>query len=122
MRVPFLGVLTPIIQPPSANLRVVTKSKKLIVPVGAAIATLIASVSYASKVSIDAQPDSSGQEKITKAARAIDPVLKQLMYRIGENVHSLTLHKSASGTLYAQHYSHSSHGSHSSHRSHRSSF
>jgi hypothetical protein len=97
------------------------RHKRLIVPVGAAVAALLAYVSYAGEVSAEAQQDSSEQgNRIQISKTSIDPVLQRLMYQIGEQTHDLTLHKSSSGPIYAAHGSHRSHGSHVSHRSHRS--
>ena len=98
--------------------------KKLIIPIGAALAALIATPSQASIISTDSQRDSLElQEKASRGnANSTDPILQRLIYQIGEQAHDLTLHKSSSGTLYAQHGSHSSHGSHGSHTSHRSGY
>ena len=95
--------------------------KKVVAPVGAAIAALIANVPYANQLQPEAPHDSSKPGERTKAtATSIDPVLQRLMYQIGEKTHTLTLHKSLPGTLYAQHGSHTSHRSHNDHISHRS--
>ena len=100
--------------------------KKLILPVGAAITALLASASGAAKVPPEAQqaPSEQGQE-IKAGKRSMAPILKRLMYQIGEQAHALTLHKSSSGAVYAaheSHASHASHGSHGSHGSHRSGY
>jgi len=96
--------------------------KSIIVPVGTALAALLANTSEASKVPAEAEKDSSEfQERTTKSvAKSTDPVLQRLTYQVREQAHSLTLHRSSSGVLYAQHVSHGSHGSHQSHGSHRS--
>ena len=97
--------------------------KILILPVGTALAALLANASEAAKVSVEPLKDSSQLESSLKIGKDLrDPVLKQLLYQMGEQAHALTLHKSSSGVLYAQHGSHSSHGSHGSHRSHRSGY
>lgn len=94
------------------------RHKKLLVPVGAAVTALLAYVSYAGKVSAEAQQDSSEQGSRVKTGKtSIDPVLQWLTYQIREQAHDLTLHKSSSETMYAQHVSHRSHSDHISHRS-----
>ena len=93
--------------------------KKLIVPIGAALAALIPTVTEATKVPADSL-EPQGTAKI--GTESVSPVLQRLMYQIGQNAHTLTLHKSSAGTLYAQHGSHASHGSHGSHGSHRSGY
>ena len=93
--------------------------KQLIAPMSAALAALIPTVTEATKVPADTLV-SQGTAKI--GTESVSPVLQRLMYQIGQNTHALTLHKSSSGTLYAQHGTHSSHGSHGSHGSHRSGY
>ena len=82
--------------------------KNFLVPVGVAVAVLISSASHAVQTPVETQKTSG------------DPVLERLLSQIGAKEHAFTLHKPASGMIYAQHYSHSSHGSHSSHFSHSS--
>ena len=92
--------------------------KKLIVPTGAALAALISNVTEASTLSVKSPADSLELQGTAKTGpEPVNVVLQRLMYQIEENAHNMTLHKSSSGTLYAQHGSHSSHGSHGSHRS-----
>lgn len=95
--------------------------KTFIVPVGTALAALIGTPSQASIISENSQKNSSElQEKVSSEdAKSTDSILQRLLYRIKEQAHDLTLHKSSSGILYAQHGSHVSHSSHSSHRSGR---
>lgn len=90
--------------------------KKLIIPIGTALAALIANGSEASIIPADSQRDSSNlQEKTTRtSAKSTDPILQRITYQIREQAHTLTLHKSSSGVLYAGHGSHGSHGSHRS--------
>lgn len=95
--------------------------KKLLVPVGAAVAALLAHVSCADDVSAVTLQDLPLQgPRITISNASIEPVLQRLMYQAGEQTHDLTLHKSSAGVVYVGHGSHRSHGSHVSHRSHRS--
>ena len=95
--------------------------KKLIVPVGTALAALIANASDASITPPASQTDL--QEKTSRgSSNSTDSILQRLTYQVKEQAHALTLHKSSSGTLYAQHGSHVSHGSHGSHSSHRSGY
>ena len=82
--------------------------KKFLVPVGVAVAVLIASGSHAVQTPVETH-------KIPG-----DPVLQKLINQIGAEEHALLLHKPASGMIYAQHGSHSSHSSHESHSSHQS--
>ena len=98
--------------------------KKIIVPIGTALAALIANASEASIIPADSQRDSSELQETTSIGSTSlkDSILQRLTYQIREQAHALTLHKSSSGTLYAQHGSHASHGSHSSHSSHRSGY
>ena len=94
--------------------------KKLIVPVGAALAALISNVTEAVTVPVQSPADSLELQGIAKTGtESVSAVLQRLMFQIGENAHDMTLHKSSSGTLYAQHGSHASHASHGSHRSGR---
>ena len=97
--------------------------KKLIVPVGAALAALISNVTEAVTVPVQSPADSLELQGIAKTGtESVSAVLQRLMFQIGENAHDMTLHKTPSGTLYAQHGSHRSHGSHQSHQSHRSGY
>jgi hypothetical protein len=92
--------------------------KKLILPIGTALAALISNDAEAAKVPTDSQKDLSELQGMTKTSRDLtDQALKQLQYQMREQAHILTLHKSSSGVLYAQHGSHRSHASHTSHRS-----
>ena len=94
--------------------------KKLVIPIGTALAALIANTSEASITPPDSQRDSSELQDITKTGKDLThPVLTQLLYQMGEQSHTLTLHKSSSGVTYARHGSHRSHSSHRSHRSGR---
>jgi hypothetical protein len=95
--------------------------RKIIVTTGAALAALFASLGgqVQANVSND-QGDSmrSAAEKTGLESR--DIVLQRMMYRLGQDNHSLTLHRSEAGILYAGHGSHASHASHASHSSHMS--
>ena len=92
--------------------------KNTIVPIGAALAALISNVTEASTVPVKSPADSLELQGIAKTGtELVNAVLQRLQYHIGENAHAMTLHKSSSGTLYAQHGSHVSHHSHGSHRS-----
>ena len=95
--------------------------KQLIVPIGTALAALIANASEASIVPPGAQ---SGLQENSSAAstKSTDPILQRLEYQIREQAHTLTLHRSSADVLYAQHGSHRSHASHQSHSSHRSGY
>ena len=95
--------------------------KKLIVPVGAALAAMVSNVTEAATVPVKSPPDSLELQGTAKTGtESVIAVLQHLMYQIGEQTHGLTLHKSTSGTVYAQHTSHRSHNDHYSHVSHRS--
>ncbi len=95
--------------------------KKLIVPIGTALAALIANAAEASITPTDSQTEP--QEQTTRGSTtSTDPILQRLTYQIKEQAHTLTLHKSSADVLYAQHGSHRSHGSHQSHNSHRSGY
>lgn len=95
--------------------------KKFIVPIGTALAALIANASDASITPPDSQ--SEPQDKMSAAStKSTDPILQRLEYQIREQAHTLTLHKSPADVLYAQHGSHRSHASHQSHSSHRSGY
>jgi hypothetical protein len=96
--------------------------KKLVIPIGTALAALIASASEASIIPADSQKDLSELQGETSRAntKSTDPILQRLTYQIREQAHTLTLHRSSAGVLYAGHASHSSHASHASHASHRS--
>ena len=92
--------------------------KKFMVPVGVAVTTLLSCTSYADRVSAEVQQDSPGQDaRIENGKLSIDPVLQRLTYQIRAQAHDLTLHKSSSETIYAEHGSHRSHADHYSHRS-----
>lgn len=98
--------------------------KKVIVPIGTALAALIANTSEASIIPADSQRDLSNLQEQTArgSTSSTDPILQRLMYQIRQEAHTLTLHKSSADVLYATHGSHSSHGSHGSHSSHRSGY
>jgi hypothetical protein len=92
--------------------------KQLLVPVGAALAALLPNPSDAAKAPIEASTDLLKlHDTQNTSAKSISRILRQLTYKIGNDAHALTLHKSPSGAIFAQHGSHSSHSSHSSHRS-----
>lgn len=96
--------------------------KKLILPIGTALASLISNDSEAAKVPSEVKNDLSVLQDGNKTGKDLKgSPLKELQYQMGEQAHTLTVHKSSSGVLYAQHRSHSSHSSHASHASHRSS-
>jgi len=95
-------------------------SKGLIIPIGAALTTLLATATEAAKAPTetrDSLPNASEAPVTNKELR--NPILQELMFRIGEEAHTLTLHRSTNGILYAGHGSHRSHSSHRSHRSGR---
>ncbi len=93
--------------------------KKLIVPLGTALAALIANTYEASTAPADSKGESADiQAQLSKGeTNVIEPLLQRLTYQIKEQAHTLTLHQSSSGLLYAGHGSHASHASHQSHRS-----
>jgi hypothetical protein len=93
--------------------------KKLITPIGTALAALIANASEASIIPANSQKDSSDLQTDTSRAstRSTEPILQRLRYQVREQAHTLTLHQSSSGLMYAGHGSHASHASHQSHRS-----
>ena len=96
--------------------------KKLILPIGTALAALISNDSEAAKVPSEVQKDLAVLQDENKTRKDLKgSPIKELQYQMGEQAHTLTLHKSSSGALFAQHRSHSSHSSHASHASHRSS-
>ena len=89
--------------------------KNLIIPIGTALAGLIAATAEASTVPVDSQRNSPELQDATKTAKDLrDPLIKQLLYQMEGQTYALNLHKSSSEVLYA------AHGSHVSHRSHRS--
>jgi hypothetical protein len=95
--------------------------KKLIIPIGTALTALIANASQTSINPADSQSDSSELQDATRTGKDLrDPVIKQLLYQMEGQAHTLILHKPSFGVIYATHGSHRSHGSHGSHRSHRS--
>lgn len=98
--------------------------KKLLVPIGTALAALVGNGSEASVAPSDTQRDSSDlQEKVASSdAKSRGLLLQRITYQIQEQAHTLILHKSSAGVLYAGHGSHASHGSHQSHGSHRSGY
>ena len=93
--------------------------KKLLIPIGTALAVLVGNSSEASITPADSRKDSSDlQGKATRTdAKSTDVLLERITYQIQEQAHTLILHKPSSGVLYAGHGSHSSHSSHRSHRS-----
>src|SRR5256885_2263609 len=95
--------------------------KKVIVPIGTALAALIANASEGSIIQADAQRNLSDFQEQTarESTSPTDPILQRLMYQVRQQAHTLTLHKSSSGAIYANHGSHRSHSSHRSHRSGR---
>ena len=94
--------------------------RKLIVPIGTALAALIANASEASIVPADLQRDSSELQDTRKTDKYLThPVLRQLLYQIEGQAPTLILHQPSPGVIYATHGSHRSHSSHRSHRSGR---
>lgn len=94
---------------------------KIIVTTGAAVAALFACLGNQAQANVPTEKDASTHstaEKTTLGSRAA--ILQRMMYRLGQDNHSLTLHRSETGAIYAGHGSHASHGSHGSHGSHRS--
>lgn len=94
---------------------------KIIVTTGVAIAALFASLESEVQASVPKQNNGASRgvtEEATVGSR--DAILQRMMYRLGQDNHSLTLHRSGTGIIYAGHGSHASHGSHGSHGSHRS--
>jgi hypothetical protein len=99
------------------------KLKQFLVPVGAALAALLPNPSNAAKAPIEAPTDLLKLDDTQKTStKSISRILRQLRYKIGNDAHALTLHKSPSGAIFAQHGSHASHSSHGSHGSHRSGY
>lgn len=97
--------------------------KKLVLPIGTALAALVSNDSDAAMVPTDPSNDPSGLQAVAEVGQSsTPPIVQELKYQIAKQAHSLTLHKSPSGVLYAQHRSHSSHASHASHASHRSGY
>jgi hypothetical protein len=95
------------------------KSKILIVSVGAALVALLGDASDAANVPTGTPNGLLEVDEASVRGKLQNRVLNELMFRIGEEAHTLTLHKSSTGILFAGHGSHSSHGSHRSHRSGR---
>lgn len=96
-------------------------SSKLVLTTGAAVAALFASLGDQAQANVPTQHDASSQSTAGKSTLELrDTFLQRMMYRLGQDNHSLTLHRSESGVIYAGHGSHASHGSHGSHGSHRS--
>lgn len=96
-------------------------NSKLIVTTGAAVAVLFSSLGNQVQANAPTEQDASthsAAEKTKIGSR--DAVLQRMMYRLGQDNHSLMLHRSETGIIYAGHGSHASHGSHGSHGSHRS--
>ena len=94
---------------------------KILVTTAAAIASLLAGLdpqAHASVTPVQGSPPSADPK--LAHTKSHDLVLQRLMYRLGQENHSITLHRSEAGILYAGHGSHASHASHASHRSHRS--
>lgn len=94
---------------------------KIIVTTGAAVAALFASLGNQVQANVPTERDASRDSVVGKTTLGSgNTVLQRMMYRLGQNNHSLTLHRSEAGILYAGHGSHASHASHASHGSHRS--
>jgi hypothetical protein len=95
---------------------------KIVVTTTAAIAALVAGLGSEAQASVSPDQGASNQPNLESTRMASqDLVLQRIMYRLGQENHSLTLHRSEAGILYAGHGSHASHASHASHGSHRSS-
>jgi len=96
-------------------------NQKILVTTGVAVAALLSGIGQQAEASATAAPDVLKDNSARKAPLESQPlVLQHMMYRLGGDNHSLTLHRSDTGVLYAGHGSHASHGSHGSHGSHRS--
>jgi hypothetical protein len=90
--------------------------------VGTALSALIANASEVTQVSSDATTNPIQPETTINTLKDLEErVCSNLLYQVRGRINSLTLYKSSSGTLYAQHNSHTSHRSHNDHLSHRSS-
>ena len=94
---------------------------KIVVTTAAAIASLLAGLGNQVEASVPLKDNVPKEtDKKLGAIHSHDLVLQRLMYRLGQENHSITLHRSEAGILYAGHGSHASHASHASHGSHRS--
>lgn len=99
-------------------------NSKIIVTTGLAIAGLYASLGEQAQAVVPAhlnKPDLIKDSSVTHTGQeSRELVLQRMMYRLGQDNHSLTLHRSEAGILFAGHGSHVSHASHASHSSHSS--
>jgi len=94
-------------------------SKKLLVPLGTALAAILAKTplaSFASTVGPQGDVVGLGQE----SQKQTEGIFRRLVYQISGEEHVLLLRRSPSGSVLADHSSHASHGSHGSHSSHSS--
>jgi hypothetical protein len=97
------------------------RNHNILVTLGAAVAALFASLGDQVQANVPHAQDVSKQTALNKTGLdSRDVVLQRIMYQMGQDNHSLTLHRSEGGILYAGHGSHASHRSHASHGSHRS--
>ncbi len=100
-----------------------TKTRKFLVPVAAALASLLATNSEASTIPdspVQPSPDNANAIEGTKSESTSSTPIGRYLFSVGPDIHSLTMTTSSSGTVLAQHDSHSSHDSHASHASHDS--
>lgn len=94
------------------------RHRQFLVPVSAAVTTLLTPIpSTASVLAAIPQESSTIANGVATSNGAIDPILQRLTYEIRDQTHALTLHNSPSGEMYAAHGSHRSHADHFSHRS-----
>ncbi len=98
--------------------------KRLLIPLGAAVAALLPLKAQATLNTADTQklPHDAVRTSPLAAPDDYNRVLRELTYVTQSEIHSLVLRQSSTGTLYAGHGSHRSHGSHASHGSHRSGY
>src|SRR5262245_39945705 len=96
--------------------------KKFLIPVTAAIASLVAGNSQATVDLKASATESKLDESASKPLVHPQEEVNRAVFANGGELHSVMLARNAQGVILAQHGSHVSHGSHGSHRSHTSGY
>ena len=94
-------------------------SKKLLVPLGTAVAAILSKTPLASSAnSVGPTGEVPGVKNVEhESQKQTEGIFRRLVYQIRGEEHVLLLRRSLSGRVLADHSSHASHGSHSSHSS-----
>lgn len=97
-------------------------SKKFLIPLTAAITSLVAVNSQATMGPKTSVTESKPDQTPSKLATLSRDGISRVVFAKGSELHSLLLARNEQGVILSDHESHASHSSHSSHRSHYSGY